>query len=173
MWLLIQQNAWFKWVDYAISLSGFQCTWTTLCAEGQLLLGNTTVSFLLKSPTLFHLPVMSLLNTLIYAWLSSLIKALHPDNADHNNWLYSYHKEKGGLEHLTNASRKKQYLQPQHTNHIGKALPLMCILSIKPGKDGNPSCVKSWIVLGNLKIDATQNSSIMPCHWIKFPPSAV
>jgi hypothetical protein len=80
----------------SLSLSGFRCTWTTLRAEGQLLLGDATVSFFLKSPTLFHPPIMSLLNTLIYPWLSSLIKALHPDNPDHNNWLYYDHKEKGG-----------------------------------------------------------------------------
>jgi hypothetical protein len=45
---------------------------------------------------------------------------------------------------------KKTYLQLKRSGKIGKALPLMCVLVIKPNKDGSPHRAKSRIVvLGN------------------------
>jgi hypothetical protein len=45
---------------------------------------------------------------------------------------------------------KKTYLQLKRSGRIGKALPSMCVLVIKPNKDGKPCHAKSRIVaLGN------------------------
>ena len=77
---------------------------------------------------------------------------MHPDNPDRDVWLASYHEEKGGLEQFDVFQRinKKTYLQLRRSGKIGKALPSMCVLVIKPDKDGNPLCAKSRIVvLGN------------------------
>ena len=47
---------------------------------------------------------------------------------------------------------KQQYLALRCQVTISKALPCMCVLVIKPNKDGNPHHVKSHIiVLGNFE----------------------
>ena len=47
---------------------------------------------------------------------------------------------------------KKQYLALRRTGKIPKALPSMCVLVVKPDKDGNPNRAKSIIVvLGNFE----------------------
>ena len=61
-------------------------------------------------------------------------------------------EEKGGLEKLEVFDRinKKTYLALRRSGKIGKALPSMCVLVVKPDKDGNPCRAKSRIVvLGN------------------------
>jgi hypothetical protein len=76
----------------------------------------------------------------------------HPSNPDRDVWLQSYDEEKGGLNKLDvyQTINKKTYLQLKRSGKIGKALPLMCVLVIKPNKDGSPHRAKSRIVvLGN------------------------
>ena len=47
---------------------------------------------------------------------------------------------------------KRQYLALRRQGTIPKALPCMCVLVVKPDKDGNPHRVKSRIVvLGNFE----------------------
>eukprot|EP00956_Cyclotella_meneghiniana_P007922 scaffold10518_cov43-Cyclotella_meneghiniana.AAC.4 len=63
-------------------------------------------------------------------------------------------KEKEGLQRLDvyESISKKQYLHLKCTGRVGKALPSMCVLVIKPDKDGNPVRAKSRIVvLGNFE----------------------
>ena len=67
-------------------------------------------------------------------------------------WLDSYSEEKGGLkEHdVYTPISKKHYLSLRRQNIIPKAIPSMCVLVVKPDKDGNPQRAKSRIVvLGN------------------------
>ena len=46
----------------------------------------------------------------------------------------------------------KQYFQLKHSGHISKAHPSMCVVIIRPDKNGNPVRAKSRIVvLGNFK----------------------
>jgi hypothetical protein len=95
----------------------------------------------------------------------SLLKALHPSNPDRHIWFDSYNKEKGGLERLNVFERinKKTYLSLKRSRRIGKALPSMCVLVIKPDRDGNPVRAKSRIVVlaATLKIDTIPSPNDM------------
>jgi hypothetical protein len=141
-------------VDFAVPLPNFKQTWSTLVGDDTLIPGHSTVSTFLKpnssnnQPSANHVSAKNLLNPCP----PSLIKALHPSNPDRDVWLKSYEEEKGGLEQLNVYEKinKKTYLQLKRSGRIGKALPSMCVLVIKPDKDGKPCRAKSRIVaLGN------------------------
>ena len=73
-------------------------------------------------------------------------------NPDRHVWLDSYNEEKDGLADLDVYERisKKQYLALKRSGKIPKAIPSMCVLTIKPDRDGKPHRAKSRIVvLGN------------------------
>jgi hypothetical protein len=145
-----------KKVDLAIPLPNFQHNWTTLLADENLIFGHTTVSSFLPRKTYNnalstnHASIKHLLDPCP----PSLHKALHPSSPDRHIWLQSYEEEKEGLEKLDVFERitKKQYLQLKCTGRIGKALPSMCALVVKPDKEGNPLRAKSReVVLGNFE----------------------
>lgn len=153
---IVRRNTRSKKIDFRVPLPNFSRTWTSLLAEETLLFGHTTVSSFLRSnssnnaPSANHVSAKNLLNPCP----PSLTKALHPSNPDRHVWLDSYKEEKGGLERLDVFERinKKQYLHLKRTGRIGKALPSMCVLVVKPDKDGNPLRAKSRIVvLGNFE----------------------
>lgn len=153
---LVRRNVRSKKIDFRVPLPNFARTWTTLLAEETLLFGHTTVSSFLRpgsynnSPSANHVSAKNLINPCP----PSLTKALHSSNPDRHVWLDSYKEEKGGLEQLDVFERisKKQYLHLKRTGRIGKALPSMCVLVVKPDKDGNPIRAKSRIVvLGNFE----------------------
>eukprot|EP00956_Cyclotella_meneghiniana_P012602 scaffold17913_cov36-Cyclotella_meneghiniana.AAC.1 len=153
---VVRRNARSKKVDFKVPLPDFSRTWTTLLAEERLLFGHTTVSSFLRRDTYNNAPSANHVSAknLINPCPPSLSKALHPSNPDRHVWLDSYKEEKGGLEQLEVFERinKKQYLHLKRTGRIGKALPSMCVLVIKPDKDGNPVRAKSRIVvLGNFE----------------------
>ena len=68
----------------------------------------------------------------------SLLQARNPSSKDRQVWLDSYHEEKGGLQQMNVFERinKKQYLALRRSGKIPKALPSMCVLVVKPNKDG-------------------------------------
>eukprot|EP00956_Cyclotella_meneghiniana_P030923 scaffold79637_cov24-Cyclotella_meneghiniana.AAC.1 len=153
---IVRRNLRSKKVDFRVPLPNFSRNWTTMLAEETLLFGHTTVSSYLRpgsynnAPSANHVSAKNLINPCP----PSLAKALHPSNPDRHVWLESYKEEKGGLERLDVYERinKKQYLHLKRTGRIGKALPSMCVLVIKPDKDGNPVRAKSRIVvLGNFE----------------------
>jgi hypothetical protein len=81
----------------------------------------------------------------------TLLKALA--DTDREVRLKSYYDEKGGLISLDTYPKIKlrEYcaLQEKGAPH---AIPIMCVLTIKKGKNLLPLCTKSWIVaLGNHK----------------------
>jgi hypothetical protein len=153
---VVRRNPRSKKIDFRVALPDFARNWTSLLADEQLLFGHTTVSSFLKrdtynnAPSANHVSAKNLLNPCP----PSLMKALHPSNPDRHIWLQSYDEEKGGLERLDVFERinKKTYLSLKRSGRIGKALPSMCVLVIKPDKDGNPVRAKSRIVvLGNFE----------------------
>jgi hypothetical protein len=153
---VVRRNIRSKKVDFRVPLPNFAHNWTTLLADETLLFGHTTVSSYLRpgsynnAPSANHVSAKNLIN----ACPPSLLKALHPSNPDRHVWLDSYNEEKKGLERLEVFERinKRQYLQLKRSGRIGKALPSMCVLVIKPDKDGNPVRAKSRIVvLGNFE----------------------
>eukprot|EP00956_Cyclotella_meneghiniana_P005594 scaffold7180_cov50-Cyclotella_meneghiniana.AAC.3 len=153
---LVRRNSRSKKVDFRVPLPDFSQNGTTLLAEEKMLFGHTTVSSFLRrdsynnAPSANHVSAKNLINPCP----PSLNKALHPSNPDRHVWLESYKEEKGGLEQLEVFERisKKQYLHLKRTGRIGKALPSMCVLVIKPDKNGNPVRAKSRIVvLGNFE----------------------
>jgi hypothetical protein len=153
---VLRRNIRSKKVDFRVPLPNFAHNWTTLLADETLLFGHTTISSYLRpgsynnAPSANHVSAKNLIN----ACPPSLLKALHPSNPDRHVWLDSYNEEKKGLERLEVFERinKRQYLQLKRSGRIGKALPSMCVLVIKPDKDGNPVRAKSRIVvLGNFE----------------------
>eukprot|EP00804_Cyclotella_cryptica_P008738 CCRYP_018465-RC/>CCRYP_018465-RC protein AED:0.27 eAED:0.26 QI:0/-1/0/1/-1/0/1/0/969 len=153
---IVRRNMRSKKIDFKVPLPNFAHNWTSLLADETLLFGHTTVSSYLRpgsynnAPSANHVSAKHLINSCP----PSLLKALHPSNPDRHIWLDSYKEEKGGLERLNVFERitKRQYLQLKRSGRIGKALPSMCVLVIKPDKDGNPVRAKSRIVvLGNFE----------------------
>jgi hypothetical protein len=119
-----------------------------------LFLAMVPVSSFLRSNTANNAPSANFVSAknLLQPCPPSLLKALHPSNPDRDVWLKSYSEEKGGLIDLNVYDRinKKTYLQLRRSGKIGKALPSMCVLVIKPDKDRKPHRAKSRIVvLGN------------------------
>jgi hypothetical protein len=81
----------------------------------------------------------------------SLLQALATSHPDREVWLQSYYKEKNGIESLGTFERltlgKYQALREKGAP---KAIPTMCVLTIKKEEQLMPLRAKSWIVvLGN------------------------
>jgi hypothetical protein len=127
-----------------------------LCIKGILLPGHVAHSFLCdqSSPTSSTFdPVTSFVSavSLHQDCPPSLIKALAELHPDRDVWLQSYYKEKRGIESFDTYC--KITLGKYHTlweKGAPKAIPTMCVLTIKKNKNLNPLRAKSCIiVLGN------------------------
>ena len=85
----------------------------------------------------------------------SLLNALNGDFTDRSTWLDSYNEEKNGL--LENNTYVEINLQEYRRLHrlpksVPKAIPSMCLMTIKREENMTPDHAKSRIVvLGNLK----------------------
>ncbi|KAL7475450.1 hypothetical protein ACHAW6_001357, partial [Cyclotella cf. meneghiniana] len=127
-------------VDWFESLPDFAQYWTTLVAKDVLLPSHDVISSFLKPNSSNNAPSANFVSTknLLHPCPLSLVKALHPSKLDHH-----------GLESLNNFERidKKTYLALKRSGHVGSALPSMCVLVVKPDKDGKPHCAKSKIVV--------------------------
>jgi hypothetical protein len=150
----IKRNLRSTKIDFAVPLPDFRQHWSSLVGDNILLPGHTTVSSFLRPNSSNNQPSANFVSAknLLQPCPPSLLKALHPSNPDRDVWLKSYDEEKGGLEKLNVYERinKKTYLALKRSGRIGKALPSMCVLVIKPDKDGKPHRAKSRIVvLGN------------------------
>ena len=151
-----RRNIRSKRVDWTVPLPNFKQHWTTLVGDDILFPGHTAVSSFLKSATADSAPAARFVSAknLFAPCPPSLSKALHPSNPDRQVWLDSYNEEKGGLESMDVYEKisKKQYLLLRRKGLIPKAIPSMCVLVVKPDRDGKPSRAKSRIVvLGNFE----------------------
>jgi hypothetical protein len=150
----VKRNLRSSKIDFVIPLPDFKQTWSQLIGDNVLLPGHSTVSTFLRPNSSNNQPSANFVSAknLLSPCPPSLLKALHPSNPDRDVWLESYNEEKKGLEQLNVYEKinKKTYLQLKRSGRIGKALPSMCVLVIKPDKDGKPHRAKSRIVvLGN------------------------
>jgi len=73
--------------------------------------------------------------------MSSILAKNYPSNPNCDIWLQSYLKEKGGLESLNvfDLIKRNSHFTPQHSGHMGKALPSLSVLVVKPDKDVKPN----------------------------------
>jgi hypothetical protein len=145
--------------DWGISLPNLTTTWQDLCLEGVLILGHQTSSF--QCPHHHNRASARFVSatTLKREYPCSLLAGLHPSHPDRDTWLESFREEKSGIQSLD--TYNKITLAEYRTlcaKGAPRAIPTMCVLSIKKDKMLNPLHAKSRIVvLGNHKY----------CVWMK------
>ncbi len=133
-------------------------TWVDLCTEGVLLPGHVAHSFFRSSfdpsaPPLIFDPVANIVSAanLHRDCPPSLLQALASTHPNCEVWLQSYYEEKGGIEEI-GTFRKITLGEYRVLCEKGapKAIPTMCVLTIKKDKQLMPLRAKSCIVvLGN------------------------
>jgi hypothetical protein len=142
--------------DWGVNLPNLVMTWVDFCVEGILVPGHVSHTFLWSpsssAPTTFD-PVASFVSAvnLHLACPPSLLKALADSHPDREVWLSSFLEEKRGIQHL-NTYRKITLGKYRALCEKGapKAIPTMCVLTVKRDENLNPLRAKSWIVvLGN------------------------
>ena len=153
---VVRRNSRSLKVDWCVPLPDFKQNWTTLVAEDIIIPDHKTISSFLRPSSSNNAPSANFVSAknLLSPCPPSLLKALHPSNPDKKIWLDSYNEEKGGLEAHDVYERisKKTYLTMKRQGLIPDALPSMCVICIKPDKDGKPNRAKSRIVvLGNFE----------------------
>jgi hypothetical protein len=142
--------------DWSVPLPNLPTTWVNLCVEGILLPGHISHTFLCSPVTQQHTtfdPVASFVSTLILhkECPLTLLKALADSHPDCEIWLQSYADKKGDLESL-NTYKKITLGEYRSLREKGapRAIPTMCVLTIKLDENLLPHHAKSRIVvLGN------------------------
>ena len=124
-----------------------------MCAEGILLPGHNTSSFLRSSTGSTFDPVASIVSAvnLHQDCPSSLLRALADNHPDRSVWLQSYYEEKNSIESM-GTIRKLTLGEYRALREKGapRAIPSMCVLTIKKDENLLPIRAKSRIVvLGN------------------------
>jgi hypothetical protein len=143
--------------EWGVNLPIFPTNWVAyLCVEGILVPGHVSNSFLRPSPSpqqsTFD-PVASFISAvkLHRECPPKLLKALADSHPDREIWLESYQEKKRGIQSLD--TYRKITLGEYHAlreKGAPKAIPNMCVLTIKNDKNILPLRAKSRIVaLGN------------------------
>jgi hypothetical protein len=139
-----------------MTLPNLLSTWVDLCVEGILIPGHVAHSFLhsssTPSATTFY-PVASFVSAvnLHRDCPPSLLKALAKTHPDREVWLECFYKEKRGVKEL-DTYKKISLAEYRNLRENGapRAIPTMCVLTIKKDKNLRPLHAKSRIVvLGN------------------------
>jgi hypothetical protein len=142
--------------DWGVNLPNLPQTLVDLCIKWILLPGHVAHSFLrdqsLPTSSTFD-PVTSFVSAVNLHWdcPPSLIKALAELHPDRDVWLNSYYEEKQGIESLETYCKITlgKYCALWEKG-APKAIPTMCVLTIKKDKNLNLLQAKSCIVmLGN------------------------
>ena len=143
----------FKWhinkksEDWGVPLPHLPSTWQDLCAEGILIPGHQSSSFLHPRAAASHVSATHLKRECHH----SLLTTLHHSHPDRDPWLASFREEKSSIE-SQNTSVKISLANYRALWAQGalRAIPTMCVLSIKKDEMFNPLRDKSRIlVLGN------------------------
>jgi hypothetical protein len=135
-----------KHEDWGIPLPDLATWWQDLCAEGLLLPGHGWSSFDC-SASANHVSARGLIRECLH----SLLSALDPNHPDREVWLESFCEEKRGIKSL-NTYDKILLAEYRALREKGapRAIPTMCVLTIKKDEMMNPHRAKSCIVvLGN------------------------
>ena len=149
--------------DWGVDLPNLPYNWVDLCTEGILVPGHMAHSFLRSRsgpvPSASSLtrstfdPVASLVSAinLHRDCPPSLLQALASSHPDRDVWLQSYYEEKNGIESLGTFKRLTlgEY-RALREKGAPRAIPTMCVLTIKKDENLMPLRAKSRIdVLGN------------------------
>ena len=142
--------------DWGVPLPNLPSSWVNLCVEGILIPGHVAHSFLrsTSSPgaTTFD-PVASFVSAvnLHRDCPPSLLKALAANHPDREVWLESFYEEKRGIEDLDTYTKiSLADYRNLRENGAPRAIPTMCVLTIKKDENLRPLRAKSRIVvLGN------------------------
>ena len=139
--------------DWGVSLPNLSRTWTTMCAEGILLPGHNTSSFICSSAGTTCDPVASIVSAvnLHCDCPASLLCALTDNHPDRSIWLQSFYEEKNSIDSLGTIHKLTlgEY-RALREKGAPRAIPSMCVLTIKRDENMLPVRAKSRIVvLGN------------------------
>jgi hypothetical protein len=133
--------------DWGVPMPHLPSTWQDLCVDGILIPGHQSSSFLRPRAAASHISATHLKRECP----RSLLTALHHSHPDCNTWLANFREEKSGIK-LQNTYVKISLAAYRALWAQGapRAIPTMCVLSIKKDEMFNPLCAKSHImVLGN------------------------
>ncbi len=149
--------------DWGVDLPNLTHNLVDLCTEGILVPGHMAHTFIRSSsfpvppgsslPRSTFDPVANIVNAinLHRDCPPSLLQALATTHPDRDVWFQSYHEEKNGIESLGTFRRLTlgEY-RALREKGAPKAIPTMCVLTIKKDKNLLLLCAKSQIVvLGN------------------------
>ena len=155
-WFVLKSHVNEHKEDWGVDLPNLPITWVDMCVEGVLFPGHVSHTFL-------HSPVSPQKSTFdpIASFVSAvnlhrdcpptLLKALADSHPDRDVWLQSYFEEKWGIESM-GTFRKITLGEYGALREKGapRAIPTMCVLTIKKDDNLRPLRVKSCIVaLGN------------------------
>ncbi len=134
--------------DWGIFLHNLRTTWQDLCLEGVLIRGHQTSSFQRPHHHKCALARFVSATTLKHKCPCSLLAGLHPSHPDRDTWLASFRKKKSGIQSLDtyNKITLAKY-RTLHAKGAPRAIPTMCVPSIKKDKMLNPLHAKSRIVV--------------------------
>jgi len=136
--------------DWGVMLPNLTSTWQDLCIKGVLIPGHQSSSF--HCPRLIHnFPMSASHVTAIHLKREcprSLLTGLHPTHPDRNTWMESFREEKSGIKSQDtyvkiNLAENRAFC----AKGVPKAIPTMCVLSIKKDEMLNPLRAKSQIVV--------------------------
>jgi len=136
--------------EWGVPIPDLHSSWTQLNRESVLLPGHVASSFRRGTAD----PVASIVSAVNLHSTdapSSLIQALADDHPDRKIWLQSFYEEKGSIESM-NTYRKITLGEYRALRERGapKAIPTMCVLTVKRDESMMPVHAKSRIVvLGN------------------------
>jgi hypothetical protein len=142
-----------KQEEWGVPLPDLSTTWTQLCVEGILQPGHQASSFLRSAVAKTFDPVANIVSAvnLHRDCPSSLMQALADSNPDREVWLQSYYEEKDSIESLgTYQKLSLGEYRALREKGAPRAIPTMCVLTIKKDENLLPVRAKSRIVvLGN------------------------
>jgi len=132
-----------KHPDWSVPLPNLPTTWHELCAEGILYPGHS-ISSLIRDTSANFVSAASLLRECP----RSLLTALAPTHPDRETWLLSFEEEKNGIksQDTYDVIDLAQY-RALRAKGAPRAIPTMCVLTIKPDEMLRPHRAKARIVV--------------------------
>jgi len=133
--------------DWGVPLPNLPSPWQDLCVEGILIPGHQSSSFMHPKAAASHVSAANLQRDCP----RSLLTALHPSHPDRDTWLASFREEKSGIDSEdTYVKLSLAEYRALWEKGAPRAIPTMCVLSIKKDEMFNPLRAESRIVvLGN------------------------
>jgi hypothetical protein len=146
--------------DWGVDLPNLPFNWADLCTKGVLIPGHVAHTFIRPAPSSLPLVLASSTSTfnpvanivsainLHRDCSSSLLQALAASHPNREVWLQNYYEEKGGIERLGTFKRLTlgEY-RALREKGAPKAIPMICVLTIKKDEQLMLLCAKSRILV--------------------------